>query len=188
MADKMLIDASHAEETRVVVVRGNRIEEFDFESATQEADPRQYLSRKSNERRALAAGRFRRLRRQSPRLPGLRRNPSRLLPDPARRPAGPAAGRSRGAAPRRRCRACRDRHRSSTRRRRISRISASCQTSRKTPLPQRNRGRGSRGRWQPPPRPTEEAPKPRRPSRAAAARRQPPRPRAEDADPSDGSR
>ena len=32
MADKMLIDASHAEETRVVVVRGNRIEEFDFES------------------------------------------------------------------------------------------------------------------------------------------------------------
>ena len=32
MADKMLIDASHEEETCVVVVRGNRIEEFDFES------------------------------------------------------------------------------------------------------------------------------------------------------------
>ena len=32
MAEKMLIDASHEEETRVVVVRGNRIEEFDFES------------------------------------------------------------------------------------------------------------------------------------------------------------
>ncbi|MDO1581886.1 Rne/Rng family ribonuclease [Rhizobium oryzicola] len=32
MADRMLIDASHKEETRVVVVRGNRIEEFDFES------------------------------------------------------------------------------------------------------------------------------------------------------------
>ena len=32
MASKMLIDASHEEETRVVVVRGNRIEEFDFES------------------------------------------------------------------------------------------------------------------------------------------------------------
>jgi ribonuclease E len=29
----MLIDAAHAEETRVVVVRGNRIEEFDYESA-----------------------------------------------------------------------------------------------------------------------------------------------------------
>ncbi|MDJ1156707.1 ribonuclease E/G [Chelatococcus sp. SYSU_G07232] len=34
MANKMLIDASHPEETRVVVVRGNRVEEFDFESAS----------------------------------------------------------------------------------------------------------------------------------------------------------
>ena len=33
MANKMLIDASPPEETRVVVVRGNRVEEFDFESA-----------------------------------------------------------------------------------------------------------------------------------------------------------
>ena len=33
MGSKMLIDANHAEETRVVVVRGTRIEEFDFESA-----------------------------------------------------------------------------------------------------------------------------------------------------------
>jgi ribonuclease E len=33
MASKMLIDASHPEETRVVVMRGNRVEEFDFESA-----------------------------------------------------------------------------------------------------------------------------------------------------------
>ncbi|HUO22461.1 MAG TPA: ribonuclease E/G [Caulobacteraceae bacterium] len=32
MSKRMLIDASHAEETRVVVVDGNRIEEFDFES------------------------------------------------------------------------------------------------------------------------------------------------------------
>ncbi|MCC5779687.1 Rne/Rng family ribonuclease [Nitratireductor sp. B36] len=32
MPNKMLIDASHPEETRVVVLRGNRIEEFDFES------------------------------------------------------------------------------------------------------------------------------------------------------------
>ncbi|MEX0409708.1 ribonuclease E/G [Aquibium sp. LZ166] len=32
MPNKMLIDASHREETRVVVTRGNRIEEFDFES------------------------------------------------------------------------------------------------------------------------------------------------------------
>ncbi len=33
MANKMLIDAAHPEETRVVVVRGSRVEEFDFEAA-----------------------------------------------------------------------------------------------------------------------------------------------------------
>jgi len=32
MAKKMLIDATHAEETRVVVADGNKVEEFDFES------------------------------------------------------------------------------------------------------------------------------------------------------------
>lgn len=34
MANKMLIDAMHPEETRVVVVRGSRVEEFDFEAAS----------------------------------------------------------------------------------------------------------------------------------------------------------
>ena len=34
MGSKMLIDASQPEETRVVVARGNRLEEFDFESAS----------------------------------------------------------------------------------------------------------------------------------------------------------
>ena len=34
MANKMLIDAAHPEETRVVVLRGNRVEDFDFESAS----------------------------------------------------------------------------------------------------------------------------------------------------------
>ena len=34
MAKKMLIDATHAEETRVVVVDGNKVEEFDFETQT----------------------------------------------------------------------------------------------------------------------------------------------------------
>ncbi|HWD57270.1 MAG TPA: Rne/Rng family ribonuclease [Stellaceae bacterium] len=34
MAKKMLIDAAHPEETRVVVLNGNRLEEFDFESST----------------------------------------------------------------------------------------------------------------------------------------------------------
>ncbi len=33
MPNKILIDATHPEETRVVVLRGNRVEEFDFESA-----------------------------------------------------------------------------------------------------------------------------------------------------------
>ncbi len=33
MATRMLIDARHPEETRVAVIKGNRIEEFDFESA-----------------------------------------------------------------------------------------------------------------------------------------------------------
>jgi ribonuclease E len=33
MSNKMLIDATHPEETRVVVVRGSRVEEFDFEAA-----------------------------------------------------------------------------------------------------------------------------------------------------------
>ena len=32
MPKKMLIDATHAEETRIVVVDGNKVEEFDFES------------------------------------------------------------------------------------------------------------------------------------------------------------
>ncbi len=34
MGSKMLIDAAHPEETRVVVVRGSRVEEFDYESAS----------------------------------------------------------------------------------------------------------------------------------------------------------
>ena len=34
MTKRMLIDAAHAEETRVVVIDGSRIEELDFESAS----------------------------------------------------------------------------------------------------------------------------------------------------------
>jgi len=34
MTMRMLIDATHAEETRVVILRGNRLESFDFESAS----------------------------------------------------------------------------------------------------------------------------------------------------------
>jgi ribonuclease E len=36
MAKRMLIDATHPEETRVVVINGNRLEEFDFESSTKQ--------------------------------------------------------------------------------------------------------------------------------------------------------
>src|SRR6266567_1949862 len=34
MSKRMLIDASHPEETRVVVLDGSKVEEFDFESAS----------------------------------------------------------------------------------------------------------------------------------------------------------
>ncbi len=36
MGNKMLIDAAHLEETRVVVCHGNRVEEFDFEAAAKQ--------------------------------------------------------------------------------------------------------------------------------------------------------
>src|SRR5579862_3744404 len=36
MGKSMLIDAAHPEETRVVVLSGNRLEEFDFESSTKQ--------------------------------------------------------------------------------------------------------------------------------------------------------
>ena len=65
-----------------------------------QATKRQYLSGEGDARRAVAAGRLRRLRRQSPRLPRLQRNPSRLLSDPGRRPAGAdRRGRSAPSAP-----------------------------------------------------------------------------------------
>ena len=34
MPKRMLIDASHPEETRVVVLDGQKVEEFDFEAAS----------------------------------------------------------------------------------------------------------------------------------------------------------
>ena len=64
---------------------------------------RQHLSRQGDARRAVAAGGLRRLWRQPPRLPGFQRNPSRLLPNPGRRPAG-SDRRGRARSPRRRSR------------------------------------------------------------------------------------
>ena len=96
--NKMLIDATHPEETRVVVLRNGRVEEFDYEFGRTQTASRQHLPGKGHARRAVAAGRLRRLRRQPPRLPGVQRNPSRLLSDPGRRPAGAAAGGGRGGS------------------------------------------------------------------------------------------
>ena len=45
MAKKMLIDATHAEETRVVVVEGNKVEEFDFSQKTDDSLQEIYLSK-----------------------------------------------------------------------------------------------------------------------------------------------
>ena len=50
MPSKMLIDAAHPEETRVVVVKGTRVEEFDYEFSEQEATQGQYLSRQGDAR------------------------------------------------------------------------------------------------------------------------------------------
>jgi len=50
MANKMLIDASHPEETRVVVLRGNRVEDFDFESANKKTASWKYLPCQSDAR------------------------------------------------------------------------------------------------------------------------------------------
>ena len=55
----------------MVVLRGNRVEEFDFEVCAPQTASRQYLSRQGHARRAVAAGGVRRLRRQPPRLPRL---------------------------------------------------------------------------------------------------------------------
>ena len=100
---------THAEETRVVVLDGTA-RGFRRRDIDQEATQGKHLSRQGRPGRAQPAGRLRRIRRQPPRLPGFRRNPSRLLPDPRRRPAAPArvAG-GRRPAPRKRRRTRRGR-------------------------------------------------------------------------------
>ncbi len=58
MPNKMLIDASHPEETRVVVTRGQKVEEFDFESATRR--PERESEQRHEERSRGGGGRRRR--------------------------------------------------------------------------------------------------------------------------------
>ena len=75
MSMRMLIDARHPEETRVAVVKGNRIEEFDFESAEHKQLKGNIYLAKVTQGRTVAPGGVHRLRRQPPRLPRLQRNP-----------------------------------------------------------------------------------------------------------------
>ena len=68
MAQRMLIDARHTEETRVAVLKGNRIEEFDFESAEhKQIKGNIYLAKVTR----VEPGSIRRFRRQPARVPRL---------------------------------------------------------------------------------------------------------------------
>ncbi len=79
MANKMLIDASHPEETRVAVVKGNRVEEFDFEAANRVQLRGNIYLAKVTRSRAVPTGGLRRLWRKSSWFPGFQRDSSRLL-------------------------------------------------------------------------------------------------------------
>ena len=63
MANKMLIDAMHPEETRVVTVHGSKVEEFDFESASRKQLRGNIYLAKVTRAGALAPGGLRRVRR-----------------------------------------------------------------------------------------------------------------------------
>ena len=86
MADKMLIDASHPEETRVVVRRWQSRRRIRLRDREPQAPQGQHLPGEGHPHRTVAAGGLRGIRRQPPRLPGLLGNPSRLLSNPGRRP------------------------------------------------------------------------------------------------------
>ena len=76
--------------------RWNEADRVRFRDRVSQASERQHLPRQGHPHRAVAAGGVRRIWRQPPRLPGFLGNPSRLLPDPGRRPRA-AAGRAAGA-------------------------------------------------------------------------------------------
>ena len=103
MAKRMLIDAAHPEETRVVVLSGNRLEEFDFESSTKkQVKGNIYLAKVTRVEPSLQAafvdygGNRHGFLAFSEIHPG-------LLPHPGQRPVGSRrrAGTSRPAAARR---------------------------------------------------------------------------------------
>jgi ribonuclease E len=100
MAKKMLIDATHPEETRVVVVDGNKVEEFDFETVNKrQLAGNIYLAKVTRVEPSLQAA-FVDYGGNRHGFPGLRGNPPGLLPDPGRRPQGADRGRAR-SGPRR---------------------------------------------------------------------------------------
>ena len=83
MTMRMLIDARHQEETRVAVVKGNRIEEFDFESAEhKQLKGNIYLAKVTRVEPSLQAA-FVDYGGNRHGFLAFSRNPSRLLPDPA---------------------------------------------------------------------------------------------------------
>ena len=101
MANKMLIDATHPEETRVVVLRGNRVEEFDFETAhRKQLRGNIYLAKVTRVEPSLQAA-FVDYGGNRHGFLAFSRNPSGLLPDPGRRPAGAdrRGGARRSATP-----------------------------------------------------------------------------------------
>src|ERR1051326_7609326 len=100
MTMRMLIDARHQEETRVAVIKGNRIEEFDFESAEhKQLKGNIYLAKVTRVDPSLQAA-----------FIDYGGNPPGLLPDPEGGSRGAAArgGRAcrRGGAPARRRGGC----------------------------------------------------------------------------------
>ena len=102
MTMRMLIDARHQEETRVAVIKGNRIEEFDFESAEhKQLKGNIYLAKVTRVEPSLQAA-FVDYGGNRHGFLAFSRNPSRLLPDPQGGPRGPAP---RGGRARRRGRA-----------------------------------------------------------------------------------
>src|SRR5882757_5165469 len=91
MSMRMLIDARHREETRVAVVKGNRIEEFDFESAEhKQLKGNIYLAKVTRVEPSLQAA-FIDYGGNRHRFLG---NPPRLLSNPQGRPRSAASGGS----------------------------------------------------------------------------------------------
>ena len=95
MTTRMLIDAAHPEETRVVVVRGNRLEEFDFETSTKkQLKGNIYLAKVTRVEPSLQAA-FVDYGGNRHGFLALQRDSSRLLSDPDRGPRGAARGGGR---------------------------------------------------------------------------------------------